>query len=426
MLSGAELKAWYQDSWQFSGLACETVYAPWQQQMSQPRQGLPPGLLARLIGRLTQQNLTPAPEASEENVLKLLLRGAACRSVMAEMRVRGAVTAIWSQALELILSRLHSLDDPVIQFPPEQIADLPELQANPDFPARYHLTRLYEALCEELQQRPPLLDTPDLFEIHHSEWFQSVLARDIYRKLSQFHQQLQPWLQANWTLREESPQLVLSCGDPQMLPLGGYDSLSNRGELASLLTSELALMDPAEPVDYFDYKYLHGELLYFSREQGAVFRIRRHVHLIWELDASFEHLDNFVALLGVTLALCGQILKCFRKDLVEIDIYLTETRPTWLAEALPLVQFLLAEAHSGAPVQFKTEFPLPFQPSRSDVQHWLIGSVAPALQALDLHQIPFDFLTSARAFRQLQTGQSMRWGQAINQIINEMVKNADR
>lgn len=67
--------------------------------------------------------------------------------------------------------------------------------------------------------------------------------------------------------------------DDSAYPVGGFSSISTRGSIENLVTSELALMEDGDEVDLFDVRLMEGELLYYTRDETAFVRARRHLVL---------------------------------------------------------------------------------------------------------------------------------------------------
>lgn len=65
------------------------------------------------------------------------------------------------------------------------------------------------------------------------------------------------------------------------IPLGGYSSLSVRGRLESLMPSQIAWLDiPIGEINYFQIKYRRQELLYYSRSENLLFKIKRNIYFL--------------------------------------------------------------------------------------------------------------------------------------------------
>ncbi|MBX3249762.1 MAG: hypothetical protein KF901_21475 [Myxococcales bacterium] len=81
--------------------------------------------------------------------------------------------------------------------------------------------------------------------------------------------------------------------DESTYPIGGFSSMSTRGTLENLVTSELAIMEPDGSAlrvelgfDLFDLRWAQGELLYYVRDEAVATRERR--ALVIALDASLS------------------------------------------------------------------------------------------------------------------------------------------
>lgn len=83
--------------------------------------------------------------------------------------------------------------------------------------------------------------------------------RFIYQIIYQSYNLIKSRLISQITLKTENDKVIKDFSEPQLLLIGGYDSLTNKGELSSLVPSELAYIDDSESFDYFDYKYFFKE-----------------------------------------------------------------------------------------------------------------------------------------------------------------------
>ncbi len=88
--------------------------------------------------------------------------------------------------------------------------------------------------------------------------------------------------------RRRAGHISTRLDDESAYPVGGFSSISNRGAMENLVTSELALMEDGPEVDLFDVRYAEGELLFYTRDETAFVRERRRITVV--LDASIDSL----------------------------------------------------------------------------------------------------------------------------------------
>ena len=112
-------------------------------------------------------------------------------------------------------------------------------------------------------------------------------------------------------------------------PVGGFSSVTTRGALENLITSELAYMEPAggDGPDLFDVRYAENELLYFARDEGLALRRRRAVVLV--LDASLvqarvldegEAAQRLSWALGAVVVLARRLARWLSAEALAVDV----------------------------------------------------------------------------------------------------------
>jgi hypothetical protein len=94
-------------------------------------------------------------------------------------------------------------------------------------------------------------------------------------------------------LRPRSGSTPTRVDDESAYPIGGFSSMSTRGTMENLVTSELAIMEPDGSAlreelgfDLFDLRWAQGELLSYVRDEAVATR-ERHA-IVVRLDASLE------------------------------------------------------------------------------------------------------------------------------------------
>jgi len=181
-----------------------------------------------------------------------------------------------------------------------------------------------------------------------------------------------------FTIKEESSWVVARYGEPQVLPLGGYDELTNKGTLSSIVTSELAYIDESMAFDLFDYKFVENQLMYFKRDSGAVFRIRRDVRVKIALSEFFEHERHLGLLFAWCFNFAEKLIDTFVKDMVNVFIELDGFQPSSLDDACRFFGHFLHEKGLSERIclgtgKIRTSETLHH---RENAQTWLFSAVA--------------------------------------------------
>lgn len=284
---------------------------------------------------------------------------------------------------------------------------------------------LYQKAWEYLLKQENVLLETDLFEIKHYKLFSGenlVRMRFIYQIIYQSYNLIKSRLISQITLKTENDKVIKDFSEPQLLLIGGYDSLTNKGELSSLVPSELAYIDDSESFDYFDYKYLQKELLYYKREEGSVFRIRRQFHIFLEINSEMELDKNLAILLAFLLALSEKITSIYQKDIVLVNIYLEGFLPTSIQEALDFFKHFIEESSLQNNVKFFTSNNILAEINKNlNYQHIIISKGNNIPQ--NIKNIIFDFPSGDFNFLDILT-KSKILANHINKIIEESVNVA--
>lgn len=86
--------------------------------------------------------------------------------------------------------------------------------------------------------------------------------------------------------RDNEAEAATQTEEEDAYPVGGFSSVTTRGSLENLVTSELAYMDDEERPDFFDVRFVDDSLLYYARDESFSFRKKRVVAFIF--DASLK------------------------------------------------------------------------------------------------------------------------------------------
>lgn len=204
-----------------------------------------------------------------------------------------------------ILARLEY--DAAIEVPPGIVRALTEktprqtaqrgfASLRDDADLRKRLTEGYSALVRCAQRSRDLLGDADLFALENLTVLGSLTQRlavaDVVRSQEVIHSALPRRVPRR---RRRDGTSATKLEDESVYPVGGFASMSTSGSLENLVTSELIYMDPpkkkvaGEPaavadVDLFDMRYVEGELLYYTRDEGIFVRQRRLVILAVDPD----------------------------------------------------------------------------------------------------------------------------------------------
>ncbi len=432
-LNPAQIREWYGRSLQRSGLEeldTQPVHC-WKRVVLQGRRALPPGFLANLLERLSHKSVgrrSRVPKSPvEEELLDKICIGTGFEHLEGVFILAGtkADPAFFSGVVEQIVDRIPGFHHEAVNFSDSDLDRSLQIGLAPDpaFNADEVLDSVYRDTLEALQREPFRLQSTDLFEIAHPDLFPKPANRTFYRVMMSFVAGITTWASGVFTLREEAPMVVSRFGEPQMLPLGGYDALTNKGDISSLVPSELAYIDESMEVDMFDYKVLENQLMYFKREQGAVFRIRRLLFVRLDLTMFMEHEKHLGMLFAWCLVLSEKLIETFCKDIIRIRFQFLGFKPSTLVDACEFFRLLLHEKGNGERVTVESHFdktPLPEASVRD--QCWVLGRSA----LPDMKFIPLAFPQTDEFAAQSTTEQGMTLGQLISSTIERMVGDAHR
>jgi hypothetical protein len=114
--------------------------------------------------------------------------------------------------------------------------------------------------------------------------------------------------------------------DEDTYPVGGFNSISTRGGVESLLQSQLAFMEKEDRPDLFDIKFLRNELYYYSRDENQFLRRRRRFVFAMYPDLAQarvkepdQNYQRIVYLLGLILAAVEALTNWLGDDALHFD-----------------------------------------------------------------------------------------------------------
>ena len=167
------------------------------------------------------------------------------------------------------------------------------LRENADLRAR--LADGYSALVRAAQRARELLGDAELFALENLTVLGSMAQRLAVADVLRAQEMLDAAVPRRMVRRVRKEGVVASrLEEESAYPVGGFSSVSTSGSLENLVTSELIYMDPplvdgaasggAVGVDLFDMRYVEGELLYYTRDEGTFVRQRRLVMVTMAAD----------------------------------------------------------------------------------------------------------------------------------------------
>ncbi|MBC7475971.1 MAG: hypothetical protein H7263_16940, partial [Candidatus Sericytochromatia bacterium] len=279
ILSPEEIKSFYFASLDYSGFITidHQISEIWTKLvLGNGNNPIPPGFLAKLVVSLVHKyagKVKLVEKNREDDLIDMIKKSLAFSQLEGEFIARGSQINIAEiyKTLEIILEKMnffyHEKYKLYEKYLNSSFKDETNLAKN--FSAINLLEELYEKAIDYIVLNNTSLESTDLFEIHHSHLFEGESMsrlRFIYKNMIAFNKLIKKRLLSQITLKTESDNVIKNFGEPQVLMLGGYDSLTNKGDISSIVPSELAYIDETEVFDYFDYKYIQKELLYFQRE----------------------------------------------------------------------------------------------------------------------------------------------------------------
>lgn len=381
-LDPQQVYCWYQNSLQYSGYREINSWClnMWRTLAEQGNCAFPPGLIAKLLEKLTHTTLgirTPKDQNLEDKLVLLIASGRGFTQLEGKFLIAKQQELDPIKCLAIIKrinEKLGNFYHKDILFSSNDVDQAILLSSTEEHSFSKILTHMYKQAISYMIKNGTSIDENDIFEIMHPHLFVSPTARSLFHKMVYTQKQLRDNVAGEMTPIKEHDSVTTVFGEPQSLPLGGYDSITTKGDLGSLVPSELAYIDESEKIDYFDYKYMHNELMYFKREEGIVFRIRRHIHLVLELDYEMEHERNLADLFAFSLVFCEKIFQTFIKDIVFVNVYFQGYLPSEIQSAISFLQHYLQEGNYDNKVTiYKGTQIQSLSQEEKRYQNWYIG-----------------------------------------------------
>lgn len=438
LLKPDQIAAWYKYSIESSGYTklADFVIDIWKELVSTGNFAFPPGFLARLVDLMMAEPAgikddNQSALSIENDIIKALTSSPGFDKLEGLFIISGADrdTKKGKEIIIQLIERLPAFQCHTISMTPSDVEksfSAPAIGRGLEAPRLLH--EAYQSFLNQLKESNFKLTSIDIFEIGHPDLFKKTSDRIFYRRMMRATRGIRKWTQSVFTIKEESNWIIAKYGEPQVLPLGGYDALSNKGSISSLVPSELAYMDSEMEFDLFDYKFLENQLMYFKRDSGAIFRIRRDIKIHVKLTEFFEHERHLGLLFAWCLNLAEKIIETFVKDLVNVYIEFSGFEPSSLKEACNFITHFIAEKKLNDRIFISDrKNNIKF---REKSQHWLISD-EPQTQELQENTDTIRFIKciypQSEEFVSLNfDSQERELGLLVNKIIEGLVGNADR
>lgn len=142
----------------------------------------------------------------------------------------------------------------------------------------------YAGLVMGARLVPDLLGAGDVFLMTWLEKLRPLEARTLMNQVAEVSKQTTADLPRRIpkNTRRKRGTARTQIEEDSAYPIGGFSSISNAGAIENMVTSELAYMEDegSKDMDMFDLRWAEGELLYYSRDEGAFHRERRMMQIL--------------------------------------------------------------------------------------------------------------------------------------------------
>lgn len=429
-----QIAYWYKKSLQKSGYkeVFSFVRDFWKDLVRRGSYAMPPGFVARLMSRFMAVPVGERESGhvgfkAEDDYLNRVCSAPGADRLEGIFLLSGADrdTAVAQGIFQQIIERLPAFQHSGIVFSDSDLEKSFALEnsTSAGFDVDQALEAIYGRAMEEFNQCEFRFYADDIFEIGHPDLFERPADRLFFRRMTRAMKGMAFWTRSVFTLKEESSWIVTRYGEPQTLPLGGYDELTYKGNLSSLVPSELAYIDESLQFDLFDYKFIENQLTYFKRDSGAVFRIRRDIVVRVTLSEFFEHERHLGLLFAWFFNFAEKLIEVFVKDMVNVIIALDGYEPTSLREASEFFGHFLREKTLDKRIRLLTGSSAADLRGvlRPNAQTWYFGAMGLA----DANQVRFEFPQTDEFAALSADEQEKILGETINNALERMVKNAD-
>ncbi|QDU94450.1 hypothetical protein [Lignipirellula cremea] len=251
----------------------------------------------------------------------------------------------------------------------------------------------YEDLTLAVRNAGDVLGAEDVLELERGVVLQPfadrIALRQVWHAADQI-ERLLPHVKVRPSARHS--QAATHLLEEDIYPVGGFNSISNRGGIESLLHSQLAYMetDEAERPDLFDIKFLRDELLYYSRDENQFLRRRQMFFLVLSPDLVEARIKDagapcqrIILLLAALLAAIHKLSDWLSTDALHFEVVLlTENGPSPLVEERQLLRTLLHDEIAAGTASVTERTPRELQQTiqqqaRRSLCHCLLASTGP-------------------------------------------------
>jgi vWA domain found in the FtsH ternary systems/N-terminal helical region fused to the FtsH ternary system vWA domain len=230
-----------------------------------------------------------------------------------------------------------------------------------DAALRERLTEGYSALVRAAQRSRDLLGDADLFALENLTVLGSMTQRmavaDVWRAQEVIHAAVPRRVPRR---RRKEGVAASRLEEESVYPVGGFSSVSTSGSLENLVTSELIYMDPpvakgamtdgSAAIDLFDMRYVEGELLYYTRDEGIFVRQRRLVILAIDPDLVRARIKDpglpwqrIVLALAILLVVIKKLVELLGDEALAVRVVFLGEDPLALEDEKSLAELLLRE-----------------------------------------------------------------------------------
>ncbi len=303
------------------------------------------------------------------------------RLVSAGFAVARLPAKMHAQAVGILVAGLLArLDyDAGVEVPPGTVRALtertPRLTGQRGFAAirddaalRRRLVDGYSALVRCAQRARDLLGDADLFALENLTVLGSLTQRLAAADVLRAHEVIQAAVPRRVPRRRRKEGAAATkLEDESVYPVGGFASVSTSGSLENLVTSELIYMDPpashgSAAIDLFDMRYVEGELLYYTRDDGIFVRQRRLVVIALDPDLARARVKDaglpwqrIVITLAVLLVLVKKLVELLGDEALSVRVvFLDAAHDAVLREEMALTELLLREWREKGMVEVVT------------------------------------------------------------------------
>lgn len=270
-----------------------------------------------------------------------------CYDIIAENKQNPEIIGLF---LERILSPLQEIELPVVIATPHIIRSVSVLgyldaqecveeidsKIRSQFPEYFEdgntenifeiQSRVISDIFEMLSLRKAI-GPEDLFIARHYNVYPTRAQRLIGRQIAEFEGLLgeSPSPPSDWV--PETPEVKVELEDAGFFPQGGLDEMSNRGSFENLVQSQLAFMEKTKGPDIFSLRFVEGELLFYTRDEGQLLRRARALHVVLDLSPEYDfHYPSQPARLSVLLQsfvnrFVEDIFSLFEMDSIQVILH---------------------------------------------------------------------------------------------------------